>query len=81
MGSAKVAITLEESVLHKLDALVAKHLFPNRSRAVQAAVAEKIARIERSRLARECAKLNPREEQALSEEGYAFARLTPPAWP
>jgi len=71
MPTAKVAITLEESVLHKLDALVQKNCFPNRSQAIQAAVIEKISKIERARLHQECAKLNLREEQSFSEEGYA----------
>lgn len=71
MATAKVAITLDESVLHKLDALVRKHLFPNRSQAIQAAIVEKILKIERSRLSLECAKLNSAEEQAFSEEGYS----------
>ena len=33
------------------------------------AVAEKLARLDRSRLARECAKLLPGEEQQLADEG------------
>lgn len=38
-------------------------------RAVRAAVSEKLARLERGRLASECAKLDPKFEQALAEEG------------
>jgi Arc/MetJ-type ribon-helix-helix transcriptional regulator len=45
--------------------------YPNRSRVIQEAVAEKLARIDRSRLARECAKLEPTEERALAEEGMS----------
>lgn len=37
------------------------------NRAIQAAVAEKLARMERSRLAAECAKLDPKFEKALAE--------------
>ena len=40
-----------------------------RSRAIQDGVAEKLARIERSRLAAECAKLDPEFEKALADEG------------
>jgi metal-responsive CopG/Arc/MetJ family transcriptional regulator len=69
MGSVKVAITIDSETLEKVDALVAKKVFPNRSRAVQAAVAEKLARLEHTRLASECAKLDPAFEQALAEEG------------
>jgi hypothetical protein len=34
-------------------------------------VQERVDRARRSRLARECAKLDPAEEQALADEGYA----------
>lgn len=69
MGTAKIAITMEEKLLHRLDHLVKLRVYPNRSKAVQHAVEEKIARIDRRRLARECAKLDPRLEQAMAEEG------------
>lgn len=69
MASVKVAITLEAETLRRLDELVAQHVFPNRSRAIQAAVQEKIERLAGTRLLRECAKLDSRAEQALSEEG------------
>lgn len=35
----------------RVDSLVSKSIFPNRSRAIQAAVSEKLARMERGRLA------------------------------
>ena len=35
------------------------------------AVREKLARVDRSRLARECAKLDPKFERALAEEGLS----------
>ncbi len=73
MGTAKIAITLDEGLLKKLDGLVRGHFFENRSRAVQEAVSEKIARLEHSRLARECAKLNPRDEAKMAEEGMSVA--------
>lgn len=69
MSSVKVAITIDRKTLSRVDGLVAKNVFPNRSRAIQAAVAEKLARMEHSRLAAECAKLDPRFEKALAEEG------------
>lgn len=69
MATSKIAITIDQNTLNRLDLLVKSHLFPNRSRAIQEAVAEKLQRLEKSRLARECAKLNPPFEQALSEEG------------
>jgi len=71
MGTAKVAITMNEDLLRRLDRLVRSQLFENRSRAIQEAVSEKIARLERGRLARECAKLDPAFEQVMAEEGMS----------
>jgi len=71
MPRSKVAISLEESTLERLDELVAQAVFPNRSQAIQEAVEEKLVRLNRSRLARECAKLDPAFEKALAEEGLS----------
>lgn len=71
MAKSKVAISLDESILTRLDRLVRKKVFPNRSRAIEEAVKEKLARLEKSRLARECAKLDPTFEKALAEEGLS----------
>jgi metal-responsive CopG/Arc/MetJ family transcriptional regulator len=71
MPVVKVAITLEQETLRRVDALVAQRVFPNRSRAVQAALKEKLDRLAGSRLAQECAKLDPHEEKAMAEEGFA----------
>jgi metal-responsive CopG/Arc/MetJ family transcriptional regulator len=70
MTTSKIAITIDQNTLNQLDLIIKSNLFPNRSRAIQEAVTEKIKRIEKSRLARECAKLNPKIEQTLSEEGF-----------
>ena len=71
MSTTKVAITLEQNTLKRLDRLVREHIFPSRSRAIQEAVKEKFERMERSRLARECAKLDPVFEKAMAEEGLS----------
>jgi metal-responsive CopG/Arc/MetJ family transcriptional regulator len=71
MGRAKIAITVDEQALKELDRLVREGVHPNRSQAIEAAVLERIDRIRRSRLARESAKLDKLEEQALANEGYA----------
>jgi Arc/MetJ-type ribon-helix-helix transcriptional regulator len=71
MGRSKVAISLDESTLKRLDKLVQKQIFTNRSQAIQEAVDEKLARLEKSRLAQECAKLDPAFERALAEEGLS----------
>jgi Arc/MetJ-type ribon-helix-helix transcriptional regulator len=67
MAVAKIAITLEQDVLSEVDRLVRRHVFPNRSRAIQEAVREKVARLSVNRLAQECARLDPKAEQALAE--------------
>ena len=71
MSRAKVAISLDESTLARLDQLVARAVFSNRSQAIQEAIEEKLARLEKSRLAQECAKLDPSFEKALAEEGMS----------
>ena len=63
MGMAKIAITLDEQLLGRLDRLVQDHVFPSHSRAIQEAVAYRL-----DSLARECAKLDPAEEKTLAEE-------------
>lgn len=70
MAASKIAITLENDTLKQLDRLVKSNLFPNRSKAIQEAVAEKLARMGKSRLAQECTKLDPDFEKSLAEEGF-----------
>jgi len=70
MATSKIAITIEQNLLNHLDFLVKSRVFPNRSKAVQEAVAEKLERIGKNRLARECAKLDPGFEQAMAEEAF-----------
>ena len=71
MGVARVTISIDQSLLKRLDRLVKSHVFANRSHVIEQALEEKIARIVSTRLARECAKLRPAEEQALADEGLA----------
>jgi Arc/MetJ-type ribon-helix-helix transcriptional regulator len=80
VSTAKVAITIERELLSRLDRLVKSRRFPNRSRAVQEAVTEKLARMERSRLAQECAKLDRAAEQAMAEEGISDEAAEWPAY-
>ena len=71
MSTAKIAVTIDRDLLARVDRMVGDALYPSRSRAVQEALQEKLQRLERSRLARECAKLDPQFEQRLAEEGLA----------
>jgi len=66
---AKVAVSIDDRLLRRLDSLVAREVFRSRSEAIQKAVAEKLARMDRGRLGRECAKLLSAEEQQLADEG------------
>lgn len=69
MPKAKIAITLDDMLLDRLDRLIRGGAFPNRSQAVEAAIVEKLDRLERRRLAAECARLEPAAEQALADAG------------
>lgn len=69
MGVARIAVSIDVELLERLDELVEAHTFPNRSRAIAEAVAEKLARLRGDRLARECALLDPEDEKSLAEEG------------
>jgi Arc/MetJ-type ribon-helix-helix transcriptional regulator len=71
MSTIKVAITIQDHLLDRLDRLVKAGVFPNRSKAVQEAVKEKLARLDRNRLARECAKLDKKFERSMAEEGIS----------
>ncbi len=80
MTTSKIAITVDETVLQRIDRLVAEHWFPSRSRIIQEAIEEKLMRLDRSRLAREAAKLDRRFEQQLAEEGLAKDATEWPAY-
>ncbi len=69
MPTKKVAITMEKKTLAHLDQLVEDKRYPSRSRAIQDAVEEKLSRLDRTRLIRESAKLDPEYEQRLADEG------------
>jgi len=71
MPKTKVAVTIDAELLARIDALVDDATFPNRSQAVELAIEEKLGRMARTRLARECAKLDRAEERALAEEGLS----------
>jgi metal-responsive CopG/Arc/MetJ family transcriptional regulator len=71
MRTSKVAISLEKSTLAELDHLVKNKVFPSRSRAIQEAVVDKLSNLRKTRLAEECSKLDPNDEQALAEEAIS----------
>ena len=69
MAKKKVALTLDAALVERVDELVARRRFRSRSQAIEMALADKLRRLARTRLARESAKLNPREEKRLADEG------------
>jgi metal-responsive CopG/Arc/MetJ family transcriptional regulator len=71
MAASKIAITIDDKILRRLDLLVQSNVFPNRSKAIQEAIEDKLIRIDKSRLAQECAKLDRAFEQTIAEEGLA----------
>lgn len=80
MSKLKVAITLEAGLLDQVDTLVRERYFPNRSQAIETALAEKLVRLNRTRLARECEKLDPAEERRLADEGLGEDLKSWPAY-
>ncbi len=78
MAKTKVAVTLESQTLQRVDRLVRDARYPNRSQAIEAAVAAQLGRLEGRRLADECAKLDPTAERAMAEEGLGEDAS---AWP
>ena len=70
MATTKVAVSIESTLIAEVDRLVGERVFPNRSKAIQEALRDKLNRLKGTRLARESAKLNWREEQAMAEEGF-----------
>ena len=72
MAASKIAITIDDKLLKQLDLMVKSKVFLNRSKAIQEAVADKLKRLKRTRLAQECAKLDPDYEQNMAEEGFSM---------
>ncbi len=73
MPKTKVALTLDTELLDQVDELVEKQKFRNRSQAIEAALADKLRRLARTRLARESAKLDPEEEARLANDSLTDA--------
>ena len=68
MNKAKIAITIDKNIINDLDRLIKVHFFENRSKAIQEAIEEKLERIKKSRLIRECEKLDREFEKSLAEQ-------------
>lgn len=70
MSAAKIAISMSPKILRKIDSLVKKRVYRSRSEVVETALEEMLVQVDKALLWRECAKMDPREEQAMSEERY-----------
>ena len=72
----KIAVTLDKRTVADLDRWVNEGRYPNRSRAPQSAVNLLSEREKRTRLVRELARIDPKEEKQLAEQGLGDS-----AWP
>ncbi len=80
MRKAKIALSLDADVVRRVDELVSRAAFTSRSQAVEAALREKLERIDRRRLSEELAKLQPDQEKRMAEEGIQGDVESWPAW-
>ena len=69
MSSAKIAVSIDENQLKKIDYYVKKHVFKSRSQAFQLSIKQTLQQLEHDRLAEECSKLNPHFEQEMADIG------------
>ena len=80
MARAKIDITVSPLVLSRLDAWVKSEHYASRSEAFERAVEAQLQRLERTRLAAQCALLNVAEEQAPADRDLAADAATWPAY-
>lgn len=71
MTAAKIAISIDPSLLDRIDSLVRERRFRSRSEVFQVAVSEQIARFDEDLVGAECAKLDSTEEQAFADIGLS----------
>jgi Arc/MetJ-type ribon-helix-helix transcriptional regulator len=71
MPAAKIAISIDPEDLSQVDELVRRGVAASRSQLIQQAVHDRLARLSRTRLAQECAKLDPEAERAEAESWLA----------
>lgn len=71
MPAAKIAISIDPGTLSQVDELVRRGVAASRSKLIQDAVNDRLARLGKTRLALECAKLDPEAEQADAESWLA----------
>jgi metal-responsive CopG/Arc/MetJ family transcriptional regulator len=65
----KITIRIEQRLLERLDSTFGPGKLPNRSAPIADALRPMLKRLSRDRLREECAKLDPRSERELANEG------------
>ena len=75
MPRSEIAITLDAGIVRRIDTLVCQCACPSRSQDMEEAVRKKLARLGRSRLAGEVAKLDTELERSLAEEGLSQGQV------
>jgi len=69
MTRAKIAITIDQVLLELFYKLVQNNIFQNRSQAINAALQEKLSKIQKTRLELECKKLIQKDEREFADMG------------
>ena len=69
MSVAKIAISIDNHLLAKLDDFIALKKFKTRSQAIQMAVQDTIDRLDHKRLIHACSQLDIDSERRLADEG------------
>jgi metal-responsive CopG/Arc/MetJ family transcriptional regulator len=69
MSIAKIAISIDNHLLEKLDDFIALKKFKTRSHAIQLAVQDTIDRLDHKRLINACSQLDIDSERTLADEG------------
>lgn len=69
MSMAKVAVSIDNKQLKRIDYYVKKKVFKNRSQAFQLSINQILKDLEQNRLAEECEKLDVHFEQDMAEIG------------
>ena len=69
MSMAKIAVSIDNKQLKKIDFYVKKKIFKNRSQAFQQSISQTLEHLEHDRLAKECAKLDIHFEQEMADIG------------
>ena len=71
MSMAKIAVSIDNKQLEKIDFYVKQKIFKNRSQAFQLSIDQALQHLGHNRLAQECAKLDSHFEQEMADIGLS----------